>query len=333
MRFALVVVALIGGTVTAVAWTAHNQWAFSRQAASSQQVSAKQHPTVTKEEWEGWMKTRTNWGRWGSDDQLGAMNLVTETKRRQAMGLNKGLAAVSLAHKPVLIPKERPDGISYLEIKLNHLKGSDFTIEDQMVAFHGSSFTHMDALCHGDYAGKTYNGYAVSEVITEGGCKKLGIDNLPAGVVTRGVVIDIPFLKGVKTLEPGTHVYPDDIEAFERRAGLRIGPGDAIFLHTGRWTSGKPSGYDITVGPWMKDRGVSIVSSDAIQDVSEIPGLTLPLHHYILAGLGANIIDNADLERVTETARRLNRWEFMLVVLPVAVPGGTGYPVNPIAIF
>jgi kynurenine formamidase len=291
------------------------------------------HPAVTKQEWEGWMKTRNNWGRWGKDDQLGAMNLVTEAKRKQAMALNKTGTVVSLAHRPIIIPKDKPDGISYLDFKLNRLKPSEFTIEDQQIAFHGSSFTHIDALCHGDYNGTTYNGYPVADVITTAGCRKLAIDTLAAGVITRGVVIDIPFLKGVKSLEPDTHVYPEDVEAFEKKAGVTIGPGDAVFLHTGRWTTGKPSGYDITMGPWLKDRGVSIVSGDAIQDVSTIQGLTLPLHHYILVAMGANIIDNADLEKAVETARQLKRWEFMLIVLPVAVPGGTGYPVNPLAIF
>jgi kynurenine formamidase len=315
-------------TITlAIGWTVHGQTT----------VITPKHVVVTKADWEGWMKTDSNWGRWGKTDQLGAMNLVTAAKSKAAMALNKTGTIVSLAHKPVIIPKSKPDGISYLEIKLNLLRDAEFTIEDQQLAFHGSSFTHMDALCHGDYNGTTYNGYLVKDVISEKGCSKLAIDNLSAGVVTRGVVIDIPHLKGVKVLPPETRVTVDDIEAFEKMAGLKIGPGDAVFLHTGRWSSGsdKHSGYDITVGPWLKQRGVSIVSGDAIQDVGDggVKGLVLPLHHYILVGMGANIIDNADLEKAAETARRLKRWEFMLTVLPVAIPGGTGFPVNPLAIF
>lgn len=290
---------------------------------------------VTKEVWEGWMKNETNWGRWGKDDQLGAMNLVTPAKSKQALSLAKTGTVVSLAHRPVIIPKAKPDGISYLELKLNHLGDSEFTIEEMQLAFHGSSFTHMDAICHGDYKGQTFNGYAVKDVITDTGCKKLAIDTLAHGIVTRGVVIDIPHVKGLKVLPPETAVTVADIEAFEKMAGLKIGPGDAIFLHTGRWSSSsdKHSGYDITVGPWLKQRGVSIVGSDTIQDVSTVPGLILPLHHYILVGLGINIVDNADLEKAVETARRLKQWEFMLVALPVAVPGGSGFPINPLAIF
>ena len=316
----VVAVALMAG------WTVHSQQVPAKPAAAQ---------AVTKAMWEGWMKNENNWGRWGKDDQLGAMNLVTPAKSKQALALAKTGTVVSLAHKPVIIPKAKPDGISYLELKLNHLADAEFTIEDQQVAFHGASFTHMDALCHGDYNGQTFNGYPLKDVIAEGGCKKLAIDNLAHGIVTRGIVIDIPHMRGLKVLPPETSVTVADIEAFEKMAKLKIGPGDAIFLHTGRWSSSsdKHGGYDISVAPWLKERGVSILSSDTIQDVSTIEGLTLPFHHYVLVALGINIIDNADLEKAAETARRLKRWEFMLTVLPVPVPGGSGFPVNPIAIF
>ena len=153
------------------------------------------------------------------------------------------------------------------------------------------------------------------------------------GIVTRGILIDIPRLKGVAALEGGSHVYPEDIEAWEKQAGVKIGAGDAIFLHTGRWATGRTSGYDITVAPWLKARDVALVGSDGTQDVSLVEGYTLPLHKYILIGLGANIIDNADLTSLSETAAKLKRWEFLFVAGPIATPGGTGSPLNPLAIF
>jgi kynurenine formamidase len=179
-----------------------------------------------------------------------------------------------------------------------------------------------------------YNGYSFQETVKEGGCQKLGIDALPNGIVTRGILIDIPRLKGVPSLPPGTHVYPEDIEAWEKQAGIKISPGDAIFLHTGRWTTGQTSGYDISVAPWLRARDVALVSGDGTQDVGQIQGLPpLPLHHFVLVALGANILDNADLRALAETAARLGRWEFMLTVAPIATHGGTGSPVNPLAIF
>ena len=148
---------------------------------------------------------------------------------------------VSLARRPVLVPKAKAEGAgAHLEIELNHLDVG-YTVENQLVAFHGSTFTHIDALCHGDEAGILYNGYQLKDVVRDGGCAKLGINGLAGGVVTRGILIDIPRLKGVPSLEGGSHVYAEDIEAWEKQAGVKIGAGDAIFLHTGRWATGRTS--------------------------------------------------------------------------------------------
>jgi len=301
------------------------------QTGSPPAVGAR--PVVTKAQIDKWMKDLSNWGRWGKDDQLGTMNLITDAKRKQAAALAKTGTVVSLAHKPPLVPKTQAQSAgAFLEIHLSLLSAA-FTTEEQALAFHGSSFTHIDALCHGDYEGKIYNGYPLKESVTEAGCKKLGIDALAGGVVTRGVLIDIPRLRGVSHLEPGTHVYQEDIEAWEKKAGVTISAGDAIFLHTGRWETGKTSGYDVSLIPWLKKRDVALVSSDGIQDISEVEGTILPLHHYTLVALGANILDNAELTQLSETAARLKRWEFLFVTSPVATPGGTGSPVNPLAIF
>jgi kynurenine formamidase len=303
----------------------------STQAGSPAASSSR--PIVTKAQVDKWMKDLSNWGRWGKDDQLGTMNLITDAKRKQAVALAKTGTVVSLAHKPPLVAKSQAQSAgAFLEIRLSLLPAA-FTTEEQALAFHGSSFTHIDALCHGDYEGKIYNGYPLKESVTEAGCKKLGIDALAGGVVTRGVLIDIPRLRGVSHLEPGTHVYQEDIEAWEKKAGVTISAGDAIFLHTGRWETGKTSGYDVSLIPWLKKRDVALVSSDGIQDVSEVEGIILPFHHYTLVALGANILDNAELTQLSETAARLKRWEFLFVTSPVATPGGTGSPVNPLAIF
>ena len=314
--------------VVGAAWTAHTSTALP-----TAESSADRHPAITKQQVDKWMKELSNWGRWGKDDQLGTMNLITDAKHKQAVALAKTGTVVSLAHQPPLVPKAQAQSAgAFLEIHLSLLSAA-FTTEEQQLAFHGSSFTHLDALCHGDYEGKIYNGYPLKESVTEAGCKKLGIQALHGGVVTRGVLIDIPRLKGVSHLEPGTHVYQEDIEAWEKRAGVTISSGDAIFLHTGRWETGKTSGYDISLVPWLKKRDVALLSSDGIQDVSEVEGTILPLHHYTLVALGANILDNADLTALSETAARLKRWEFLFVTAPIATPGGTGSLVNPLAIF
>lgn len=303
-------------------------------AAAGAQGSRGSRPPVTGEQIDRWMKEANNWGRWGKEDELGTMNLITSAKRQQAISLAKTATVVSLSHRPELIPKAKAEGAgAHLEIKLNMLDVG-FTTEDQQLAFHGSTFTHIDALCHGDYDGRIYNGYPLKQMVSDRGCQKLGIHNLQGGVVTRGVLIDIPRLKGVPALEGGTPVFIEDIEAWEKQAAVKISAGDAIFLHTGRWTTGRTSGFDISVAPWLKARDVALVGTDGTLDVAgQVPNHTLPLHKYVLVALGMNIIDNADFSALAAAAAKLKRWEFMFVAGPIATPGGTGSPLNPVAIF
>jgi kynurenine formamidase len=280
-----------------------------------------------------------NWGRWGKDDQLGAANLITEAKRKQALALAKTGLTVSLAHNP--LTEAAPDNTSPFE----HTMNRGLSTDTYKVSYHGYAHSHIDALCHILYKDQTYNGYPRAEVNTEKGCTKLGVQNLKNGIVTRGILLDIPRLKGVPYLEPGTPVFQEDLEAWEAKAGIKVSPGDAIFLRTGRWArreklgpwpvSRNEAGYHASVAPWLKARGVSFLGSDDAQDVtpSLVEGVSLPVHTLAITALGVDIMDNMDLEAIAETAARLNRWEFLLMVAPVPVTGGTGFPANPIAIF
>jgi kynurenine formamidase len=280
-----------------------------------------------------------NWGRWGADDELGAANLITEAKRRQAADLVKSGVSVSMAHNP--ITEAAPDNPSPFE----HTMNKGFTTDIYRVMYHGYAHSHIDALCHILYKNQTYNGYSREQVNTAKGCTRLGVDKLKNGIVTRGILIDIPRLKNLPYLEPGTPVFVEDLEAWEKKAGVKVAPGDAIFLRTGRWArraalgpwavSRNAAGYHASVAPWLKDRGVSFLGSDAAQDVvpSLVEGVNLPVHTLAITALGIDILDNQDLEAVAETAARLKRWEFLLTIAPVPVTGGTGFPVNALAIF
>jgi kynurenine formamidase len=280
-----------------------------------------------------------NWGRWGKDDQLGAANLITDVKRRQALALARTGLVVSLAHPPLKeVAADNPN-------PFNHTMNRGLSTDTYSVSYHGWAHSHIDALCHILYKNQTYNGYAREEVLTEKGCVKLGVENLKNGVVTRGVLLDIPRLKNVPYLEPGTPVFVEDIEAWEKKAGVKVAPGDAIFLRTGRWARREnlgpwaaqrnEAGYHASVAPWLKERGVSFLGHDGAQDVlpSLVEGINLPVHTLAITALGIDILDNQDLEAVAETAARLNRWEFLLMVAPVPVTGGTGFPANALAIF
>ncbi len=280
-----------------------------------------------------------NWGRWGPNDELGSANLVTVAKRKQAVALVKDGITVSLAHNAMTEKAE--DNSNPFEHTM--LRGNN--MDRYAVSYHGYAHSHIDALCHILYKDQTYNGYARADVNTDKGCTKLGIDNLKNGIVTRGILIDIPRLRNLPYLEPGTAIYVEDLEAWEKKAGVKISSGDAIVLRTGRWArreklgpwnvGQRAAGLHASVAPWIKARGVAFLGSDAAEDVtpSMVEGVALPVHTLMITGLGMNLLDNQDLEAVGETAAKLNRWEFMLTIAPVPVTGGTGFPLNALAMF
>jgi len=284
-------------------------------------------------------KQVSNWGRWGKDDQLGAVNLITDAKRKQALALARAGVTVSLAH--TLLTERAEDNSNPFEQTM--LRGN--FMDRYAVSYHGYAHSHIDALCHILYKDQTYNGYARAEVNTDKGCTKLGIDNLKSGVVTRAVLVDAARLKGVDFLEPGTPLYVEDLEAWEKQAGVKLSAGDVLLLRTGRWArrakmgpwdvGQRMAGLHASVAPWVKARGISMVGSDAGEDVtpSMVEGLTLPIHTLFIAGMGINLLDNQDLEAVAETAARMKRWEFMITIAPLPVAGGTGSPANAIATF
>jgi kynurenine formamidase len=280
-----------------------------------------------------------NWGRWGADDQLGSVNLITPATRKRAIALAKKGETVSLAH--TLLTEKADDNPSPFEHTM--LRGNN--MDRYAIQYHGYAHSHIDALCHILYKDQTYNGYARADVNTDKGCTKLGIQNLKNGLGTRGVLVDIPRLRNLPYLEPGTAIYAEDLEAWEKKSGVTIAPGDALLLRTGRWArrdargpwnvGQSAAGLHASVAPWLKARGVSLLGSDAAEDVtpSMVEGVALPMHTLMITGLGVNLLDNQDLEALGETAARLNRWAFMLTINPMPVAGGTGFPLNAIAMF
>jgi kynurenine formamidase len=303
------------------------------------QPADSRRPPRNAAEFDALFEQVKNWGRWGKDDQLGSANLVTVDKRKKAVALVKNGTTVSLAHNP--LTERAADNSNPFE----HTMLRGFSMDRYAVSYHGYAHSHIDALCHILYKDQTYNGYARADVNTERGCTKLGIDNLKNGVVTRGVLIDIPRLKGVEYLEPGTAVYVEDLEGWEKKSGVKISSGDAILLRTGRWArraklgpwniGQNAAGLHASVARWIKERGVAFAGSDAALDVvpSQVETITLPVHTLFITAMGINLLDNQDLEALSETAAKLNRWEFMLTINPVPVTGGTGFPLNALAMF
>ena len=314
--------------------------AFAFTTAGQTPAPSENRSPVNAEEFDRLFQQVKNWGRWGADDQLGSVNLITPAKRKQALSLAKTGQTVSLVHNPLTDKAE--DNASPFE---HTMTSPGFSMDTYKVSYHGYSHSHMDALCHILYKEQTYNGYARADVNTDKGCMKLGIDNLKQGLITRAVLLDIPRLKGVPYLEPGTAVYQEDVEAWEKMSGAKIQSGDVILLRTGRWARREKvgpwsvgrsaAGFHASIIPFIKARGVAIVGSDAASEVtpSLVQGVALPVHTLLITALGVNILDNHDLEALAETCAKLKRWEFMITLNPMPVTGGTGSPLNTIATF
>ena len=215
------------------------------------------------------------------------------------------------------------------------------------VNYHGIAHTHLDSLAHINERGVFYNGYTPnSDDVAKNRHAKNSIHNVKNGIFTRGILIDIPRLKGVPYLEPGTPIYVEDLESWEKQAGVKVGAGDALFVRTGVWArrkalgpwlrgraeGGKSAGLDPSVIPWLKSRDIAVLASDHPQYVapSNIRGA---VHDFALVYLGVHLLDNCDLEALGAAAAARRRWEFLLTVAPLAIPGGTGSPANPVATF
>jgi kynurenine formamidase len=319
--------------------------------ASHAQSSGSSRATIaTQADYQRALKELSNWGRWGNDDELGAANLITPAKRKQALALAKQGVAVSLAHD--VMQEKAVDTPNILERTLGNVTPNGTTDRYQYTGtYHGVSHSHLDAVdCHMMVDGKGYNGYTMEQIQAAGGCPKGSINALKDGVVTRGILFDATRLPGKAAaqgwLEPGTPIHRQDLEALEKLEHVKVSPGDVILLYTGRWkrraalgpwpnTTGF-AGYHADVAYFLKDRGVSFIGCDGPNDVSPTglpPTVNNPLHRLALVAMGVSIFDNLDLERAAEQARRSNRYEFLFMAAPLRIQNGTGSPLNPLAVF
>ena len=314
--------------------------ALSERAAGAQ--SAAQHSLTTPAEYERWQKELSNWGRWGKDDELGTLNLVTPAKRKQAAAMVKEGFSVSLGRNASATKEiDNPCPIEWAMTT-----DTPGMVMDRIAypCIHGPGTTHLDSFAHVFFNGRMWNGDSKTLVTKEGGAAKNSILTMKNGIVTRGVLYDIPRLKGVEYLEPGTRIFPEDLEAWEKKTGVKVGPGDAFIVRWGKWArrakvgpwaNDDAAGLDNSCIPWLKKRDVALLGWETA-GYSPQPAGDLPksaLHNFVLEILGVHILDRGDFEALSEAAAARNRWEFMLTVAPLPIPHGTGSPVNPIAIF
>ena len=312
---------------------------------TSNSLFGQDRPKMDQADIDRLVKELSNWGRWGADDQLGALNLITPQKRLEAVALVKRGVSVSLARNAET--KEAADNPSpFKHVMLRSgSDGGDWATDQYAVNYHGLAHTHMDSLCHLFYKDKMYNGFT-REQVTATGADKLSILNAKHGIMTRGILIDIPRLRGKSFLEPGDAIYPEELDEWETETGTKVRPGDVVFIRTGRWARRKAlgpwnaqqdglAGLHASCAKWLKQRDVAMLGSDAASDVmpSRVTGVAQPIHILTLHAMGMHIFDNCDLEAVAASSGEYKQWEFLLTASPIPVEGGTGSPLNPIATY
>jgi kynurenine formamidase len=317
-------------------------------------MSSPTQQKVTLEAFDRIFESVKNWGRWGADDQLGTLNLITPERVKAAAALVRSGRRVSMQ---IPINKtagpDNPNPAIHMVTQGHDIdigsNGLRFGLDFLGMACHGDCHTHVDALCHISYKGQTYNGKPAEEVLTTKGATTLDVAKVgEVGVVGRGVLLDLPRFRGVKWLEPGEAVTRAELEACEEAQGVHIGEGDIFVYRTGHhrrrlelgaWDNGPDgagkAGLHVDSIPWMHERGIAAFLPDGDGEAvpSCVEGMIYPIHPLQIVAMGMLTADSLQFEDLARACEEEGRFEFMVVGLPLRLPGGTGSPWNPIAIF
>ncbi|HSE09529.1 MAG TPA: cyclase family protein [Nocardioidaceae bacterium] len=285
---------------------------------------------------------------WGPDDRLGALNYITPAERLAATGEVRLGRAVSLS-APVedWVTRDNPDPARH------HMKGPlgaeageglSFSMDRILMNVHGNADSHLDALCHVVFDGELYNGIS-ADTVGEGGAAELSVGLAADGIVSRGVLLDVPRSRGVPWLEPGDCATTDDLLKAERDQGVQLGRGDIALVRVGhrqrREALGTWDAADSRAGlhpstlPLFAERRVAALGSDSNSDTapSLAEGVGFPVHVLAINTLGLMLMDYLQLGDLASACEEAGRWSFLCVVAPLRLPTGTGSPVNPIALF
>jgi kynurenine formamidase len=308
-------------------------------------------PNVSLAEFEAIYESVKNWGRWGDDDVMGTLNLITpEHVRRACATVTEGRhVSMAIPINTVAGPDNPSPAIHHMtqmhDIDINSGK-LRFAMDFLGMECHGDCHTHIDALCHISYDGKLYNGLPAEEV-TSRGSRVLYMDHYAHGIVGRGVLLDVPRHRGVPWLEPGEAVTRAELEAVEEAQGVRIGEGDLLVFRTGHHArrlavGGWDNGYDgegkaglhVDTIPWMHERGIAgfLPDGDGETVPSTVDGMLYVIHPLQVTAMGMMVSDSLQLEDIARACDELQRWEFMVTISSLRIVGGTGAPFNPIAI-
>ena len=290
----------------------------------------------------------SNWGRWGDDDERGTLNLITPEHRVRAAGLVREGITVSCAHPVNTVGDiDNSSPASHFMVRAGDVVDGveiAWTADHLAVSPHGVAHSHLDALCHFAWQGATYNGRPIT-LVTSMGARANAITIGQDGIVSRGVLLDIPRHLGVEWLELDHAITVAELEGAEAEAGLHVETGDILLVRTGRHARRKAqgpwdsrvalAGLHHEVAPWLKERGVALLGCDGVSDVRQhaFEAPRQPIHILTLVAMGMQLLDNQNLDDLAAACAARSRWEFMLTVAPLKLVGGTASMTNPIAVF
>ncbi|MGE3194616.1 MAG: cyclase family protein [Microbacteriaceae bacterium] len=292
----------------------------------------------------------SNWGRWGDDDALGTLNLITPERRAAAAQLVRTGVSVPLGlpfdkDGPQVVEGTRRNPI-HLMTRLGDREPAPggFVYLDDAVFLHTQCATQIDALSHVSYDGLLYNGHPV-ESVTRAGATVLGVETFRAGIQGRGVLFDLPAVVGRSRMEAGESIGLSLLEECEAAQDVRVGEGDILLLRTGwmsvftidgdraRYLGGEP-GITLEVAGWLHNRGVAFLASDT-WGIEVSPGERadeeMPLHCVLIRDMGLPLGEMFDLDALAAQCAATETWEFQFTCLPLPITGAVGSPIAPVA--
>jgi kynurenine formamidase len=304
---------------------------------------------MTAEELRELARTVSNWGRWNDGGRRGALNHLTRARIAAALAAARTGETVSLSQ-----PLRTEAGIDMPEPADHHMtmlpdvdigSGSVRFAKDYVGAdYHNEGHSHIDAFSHVAFDGRLFDGKP-DRSVTAHGAQAGDIGVLGDGLVGRAVLLDVPRARGVPWVEPGEHIFREDLESAERDQGVSVGPGDILLVRTGHarrlaelepWdTREAKAGLHPTTALFMAERQISVLGSDGNNDTapSTTEGVAFPIHVLALNAMGVHLLDYLQFEDVVPRCEAHGRWDFLFVAAPLRIVGGTGSPLNPIAIF
>ena len=304
----------------------------------------EQRTTPTPAEVKSYLRDRRNWGRWGDKGGAGAVNLITPEKRLEALKMARSGRAVSLSRTlPVAPSPQNPQPVQHYMKKMDLPGGMGASMDYVGIFPHGYSVTHVDALCHMWDADGMWDGRDPAGEITYNGARYGSVDAWSEGIITRGVLLDVTKHRGAPYVTLDSPVHGWELEDIARQEGVEVGTGDAVVVFSGAkayladhpdtWSNGSENpGLHPSCLPFIRDNDVSVLGWDMADATPNDSGLAMPVHG-VLHSYGVAILDNARLEPLAEACASEGRYEFLLMITPLVLVGGTGSPVNPIAMF